>query len=744
MNNLPAPFPSGKKEPTLPISFEQRPQLSSDHLTSPLMDIWRIIYLRRWLITAIMVAAIGMALLLYNVLPETYQARSRVQIDRAPEASTDLEGEIGGNATYNWEFYETQYELLKSRRLAMKVVDALSLDENAAFVGVENSGDGEAAESRRRAVAIGKVMGGTTVSPIPNSSIVDITYTGEDPAIAADIANALADEYVDMDLEQRYQAAQNVRTFLAERLEEARGKLEASEREAAAYARGKGLVSTQTGAEDDGSGSIRAGTLRNLNNELASATARRIAAEAELRSNRGGQASSTALSDGAVSDIRTQRATISAELSKLESDFGPEYPRVRALRSQLAELDRTLARERSSIGSSVTSRLRDAYDQALREETALRQRVANAKGELLNEQQQEIGLNIIRRDIDQQRELYDGLLERYKIVGVAGASSANRISIVDRAEVPGGPASPNLFLLLTGFLIAGVLASAALVFVLDQMRRSRLTPADISGKLGVPLIGQTPLIGGPGKKDSPEALGARNALAESYFSALTTMRFMSEHGMPKSMLVTSSKQYEGKTTTTMALANDLASTGANVLLVDGDLRSPSIHKYAGQPLDRGLTDYLVGRASLDELVFHREGEKLSFLFTGTPPMDPARLLSTDRFTQLLTDAAEMFDYVLVDGPPVLGLADACLLARQCAGTVFVVESNKTPAPMARNALQRLMDVNARVIGTLITKFDAQRDTYGYGYGYGYGETYGYGDETRAALGTDEPADADGR
>ena len=730
MNTLPTPLrPGGSGRvvgPTLPLRIDA-PPAGDAALSSPLLDLWSMVWRHRWLILAILAGALLLGFYYSKTMVRPYVATARIQIDRAPVGDVTIDTGTTADTVFDYEFFETQYELLKSRRLAEKVVDALALDEDAGFL----VGDDEEARAslsswtgeQRYNAAVGRVRGGTSVSPVADSRIVDLQYAAMDPERAAQIANALAEQYVDMDLEQRFEATQSIRAFLSERLEEARVKLEESEREAATYARERGLVSTIQSTAGR-SGSVRADTLTSLNTALAEATARRIAAEAQLRANGGGEAASVSLQNGAIGTLRKDRALLAAELGKLESDFGPEYPAVAALRAQISDLDDSIAREQAFVNSGVSSRMRDSYREAQRAESSLRAQVAAAKSDLLGEQSEEIGLNIIQRDIDTQRQLYDGLLERFKAVGVAGASSANRVSIVDRAMPPGGPSGAGLSLILTISLALGMAVAAGLVFLLDQVRRSRLTPDDIGAKLGLPLIGQTPKIEDRSRRSIPAA--QRLALSESYFSALTALQFQPEHGMPRSTLVTSSRQYEGKTTTSLSLARDLASTGARVLLVDADLRSPSIHSHHGQPLDRGLSDLLRGRVAAQDVLHAAETENLTLMFAGTPPPNPAQLLSSDRFGVVIEEMLGLFDYVIVDGPPVLGLADAPLLARAVEGTVFVIESNKTPARTARSAIERLVAVDARIVGALITKFDARRDGYGYGYGYGYGEQYGYG------------------
>ncbi|WP_265562423.1 GumC family protein [Sphingomicrobium arenosum] len=715
-------------QPSIPISFDERSEVGS-----PFIDLFMLAWRHRYLILAVMGASVAIGLLVTATATRMYSSSVSVQIERAPAQAVQVEG-LGADRTTDWEFFETQYELLKSRRLAEMVVDELALEEDARFLGGPDADPAsldELSVDDRRDAAIMGVMGGLDVRPVNNSSMVTVGYTARHPEDAARVANAIAEQYIEMDLEQRFEATAKAREFLAGRLEEVRAKLEESEQQAADYARRNGLVAGHGLSGDASETTIDAATLARLNMALTQATAERVQAETIFRANRGGRAAAEALGNETINRLRSQRAETRAELSKLESDFGPEYPAVKALREQIAEFDRQIDTEQARVGTSIGADLQDDYRQALAAEQALRAQVANAKSAVLDEQQSGIGLKIIQRDIDTNRELYDGLLQRYKEIGVAGAASANRITIVDEAKAPQFPSSPNALMNMILSLFVGTVICVGVIFWYDQLRRARLTPDDLSQKLGVPLVGQTPkLVAVPGRKVSDDK---RLALAESYYSALTTIKFSSEAGVPRSLFVTSSRQYEGKSTSTLSLARDLASTGAKVLLVDGDLRSPSVHSLINAPLDRGLSDYLAGRAQFAELVHASEIENLSVMFAGTPPARPAQLLSGGGVAAVIEEALEYFDHVVIDGPPVLGLADAPLIARCTEGTLFIVESNRTPAATARAALDRLHAVNACIIGALLTKFDEQRDGYGYGYGerYGYG-SYGYGPAGKAA------------
>ncbi|MFL6733837.1 MAG: polysaccharide biosynthesis tyrosine autokinase [Sphingomicrobium sp.] len=322
--------------------------------------------------------------------------------------------------------------------------------------------------------------------------------------------------------------------------------------------------------------------------------------------------------------------------------------------------------------------------------------------------------------MDTNRALYEALLQRFKEVGVAGGIGTNNISIIDRALVPGAPFKPNLPLNVLLGVIVGLMLGALTAFILEQLEEAAVLPADFQRKLGVPLLGATPKLATTG--DVQEALReSKSALSESYFSILTSIQFSTTHGAPSTILMTSSQAGEGKSTTSLALAQGLAAVGARVLLIDGDMRNPSLHKALGRPLSAGLSNLLTGHGEMEELIQQTPTPNLWLMMAGQVPPNPAELLSTDAVDRILAKARGQFDHVVIDGPPVLGLADAPLLSRAAEGTVLVLEAQRTRATQARHAIDRILAVRGNVIGAVLTKFDMAGSGYGYGYDYGYGE-----------------------
>lgn len=756
MTEVPAARPQGVPispwEERLPALHETHDQqgLAEPH-ESVIRQYWRIVYRHRWIVLASLAACLALALLVSMLTQREYTAMSRIEIAREAANVIELGGVDNEQSGFaNLEFYQTQYALLKSRSISEAVVRSLDLPNDFSFLSDYDESGVEALKAlpreRRFALATDKVNENTIVSPVRGSGIVDVGYQAPDPAVAARVANEISEKFIETNLSRRFEATAYARKFLQNRLNAVRGRLEESERRATAYARGQGLIAVVSPSGEGAREQLLINAeLAQLSSQLADARAAREKAEGDYRGNAGGNAAERSLSNIAVNELRRQRGTLSAELQKLESDFGPEYPRVQALRKQLAELNEQIAQEEAVVRSGVNRDIYDRYRQALATEQGLQRRVDQLKTAVLDQQQRAIQLNIIQRDVDTNRALYDALLQRFKEVGVAGGIGTNNVSVVDPALPPDKPSSPNLPLNVALGLLLGCFLGVGAAFVLEQLSESVILPTEFQRKLGIPLLGSTPAVKGevrnkllwfnrPAENDQTPLLQSRQAegssaknallhssseLAEAYFSILTALQFSTIKGTPQTISVTSSQAGEGKSTTAVAIARSLASIGARVLLIDGDLRSPSLHRWFGMQASRGLSELLTRKADLMELVHECDSTGLSVLLAGTIPPNPSELLASGALERALKVGLEDFEHIIIDTPPVLGLSDAPQIAQATEGTVFVVEAGRTRASEARHAVDRLLQVRAHIVGAVLTKLDSRSSGYGYGYSYNY-------------------------
>lgn len=728
MNDMNFPRGGALAAPSSPEGIDGRP-LREGSARVPLLTQYLLIARRRkWLILGSVIAALVIGLIVTLLMTPKYTATTTLEIQRENMNIVKVEGVEPESNAVDMEFYQTQYGLLRSDSLARRVATDLRLTETPDFYalfgareaddwfqnGRPRRGSSTPEERARKAAEI--LLDNVEINPIRLSRLVEVRYTSPDPALSARIVNAWTKHFIESTLQRRFEATSYARQFLEQRLAQLRVRLDESERALVAYASQQGIINlpATTGSDGQSSGerSILADNLASLNQELGSATADRVRAESRLRA--AGGSVQEGIQNDAISGLRQRRAELAAEYSKLLVQFEPEYPSVRALQSQIQQLDRSIAREESRVENS----LEEGYRASARRESELQGRVDALKGDLLDLRRRSIQYNIYQRDVDTNRQLYDGLLQRYKEIGVAGGVGANNIAVVDSAGVPENPSSPRLALNLLIALLAGLVIGAGLALAAEQIDEAIADPGEVENALNLPLLGAVPRVA---DNDPIEALTDRKSPAsEAYLSVQTNLAFSTDHGVPKSLAVTSTRPGEGKTTTSYAIATSLARTGRRILLIDSDMRSPSLHHLVDIPNTRGLSNYLAGEDNIAALVTPSSTEGLTLLPAGPQPPNAAELLTSERLPKLIQELLRQYDSVIFDAPPVMGLADAPLLGSQVEGVVFVLESHGTRTSMARLAVSRLAAAQAHILGVVLTKFEVKRAHYGYGYDYGYG------------------------
>ena len=429
------------------------------------------------------------------------------------------------------------------------------------------------------------------------------------------------------------------------------------------------------------------------------------------------------LQNPSIQRLTEQRAIMDAEYRQKLSIFQADYPEMVRLRAQIEEADSQIR----TLAGNIRSSIRSQYEIAANQERSLQAQVRGLEGDVLDLRDRSIQYNILQRELDTTRTLYEALLQRYKEVGVTGGVTANNISIVDSATPPKVPSKPNMLLnmLLAALLGLGLGVLAALI--LEALDETLATPDDVEAKLGVPVLGVVPLLGN-GETPTAALADIRSGFSEAYYSLRTALQFSTPDGAPSSLLVTSARPAEGKSTTAYAVALNLARVGKRVLLVDGDLRNPSMHRIVGVENERGMSNLLSGSADLATVVQPTSQENLFFIPCGPLPPNPAELWGGDRLHQFLAEARGNFDHVVFDGPPVLGFADAPMLAAAVSGVLFALEARGTRRGQARGALRRIQVGRAHLLGAVLTKFSARSTSYG---GYDYAYDYHYGTEPEA-------------
>lgn len=697
--------------------------LSFAELQQKLLWLFNAVWRSRWIMLAVVLAALVLGAVATLLTTPLYTATASLQIDQQTERVLGTEDEQPAAAFQDAErFLQTNIEVLKSRATAVRVAQSLNLLSGNDFI--EQMGaraESDMPEPERREAILGLLDKSLGVDLPRNSRVARINFRSPDPALSARVANAYADNFITGNLQRKFNSTSYARSFLEKQLVPARERLETSERELIAYARRAGLIDTQ-GTEGDAkstnSNSITIYSLTSLNSAYAAATANRIAAEQRLRvaqrSPNGALAES--YNNMGIQHLYEVRAGRIADLQDELKRHKGDYPTVIRAKAAIAELTQQMDKMNADIRRSITNQ----YDTARQQEIALAAEVSRMKTEALAEKDRSVQYNTLRRDMDSNRSMYEALLQRYKEVSAASGISANNVSVVDRAEPPIIPTSPRLGLNMVIAMLLGLLMASA-VAILRELLDDRVQNAvDVETKFGLPALGMVPQFSSGGKVDT-ELSTARSVISEAYHSIATAVLLSSAKAAPKILMLTSAQSGEGKSSSAIGLSSAFARLNKRTLLIECDLRRPSLNGKIGEMSRKtagtGLSEFLAGQTLLPGIHSHSK-LRFDYLLAGAIPPDPIELLGSPAFTALLRDLAGQYDQIILDAPPVLGLADAPILASRSDALIFIVEANRSHRGRAKSALSRIRRFDVAVIGTILTKV-IPNSRLGYGYDLEY-------------------------
>lgn len=681
------------------------------------MDFWgafRIVYNRKLMILAIVILGVIATAIL--TLRETPMYRAAATIEVQAKETQILEGSsVGPTVVADSEYMATQYSLLRSRSLAERVAESLNLTSNQRF------SDPNADRETRLRQAIGGVMGSLMVTPAGRSRIVEITYESSHADDAAMIANAVVDQFIQGSLERKYDTTEYARNFLEERLVVAEAALEDAERRLVEYAMAEDIVDIGDAA---GVGTLDVNSLVALNDELSIAQGERLRVEQRYLETTTGSTSQVFLESEDLKRLRAVKSTLRAEYQEMLGTFKADYPDMVKLRARIDALDVEIEEERQAIVLASEG----AFRAAVARENSLLARIDELKDDVQQERGRRIDYTILQREVDTTRSQHEALLQRLKEVSIADGVGSSQVSIVDRAIVPGAPFSPNLNSSLIRAFIMSLALGIAIAFILNYLDDSIRTPEDVKNKLGLNSLGVIPKVKGRAASMTTAIENPRSPLSEAFFSARTAIALSTNAGAPRSIAVTSTRAGEGKSTAALALGLSFARGGQKVLVIDADMRKPSIVASAEQTT--GLHGILTEEHPWADQVVSSVVDQLDMLPCGAIPDSPAELLASVRFAYLLEDVMEDYDVVIVDSPPVLGFADAPIICSRCEAALVLIESGGVRKNAVTRTLERLLFANANIIGAVLTKFDAKKAGQGsseYYYAYG-GGSYNYGHE----------------
>ena len=718
-----------------------------------LLDYWHTVSKRRWVVLSCLLIVFTTVAIGTLKQKPTYGGTVLVEINNEQPNVLNFKEVLQISSVDVDSYRETQFRVLQSRTLADRVVQDLQLYRHPEFYrqqrlfglferdpetipAASDTGPPDLSSEAYRS-SVKHLMDVVEVAPVRRSNLVEVYFYSHDPQLAARVANQLAADYIEQNLQVKWDETIKASEWLSNQLVGLKGKLEKSEDALQAYAQAHSILFVE-----DRKNLVNA-RLEQLQTEYTKAQADRFQKESLYSLVQAGKVQDLpgVLSNNLIQELSVRLAELERDYAQQTAIVKPDYPKAVQLRKQIDALQASLETQKKALVQNIV----DEYRSAMAREKYLAEAVDAQKKEVNDIAEKSIQYNILKREVDTNKQLYDGLLQRLKEAQVSAGLKASNIRIVDAAEVPRRPVRPRVVLNLGIGFILGLGLGIGLAFFQDYLDKSLKTPDEVETLVRLPSLGVIPAFAalGAGKAPGTGLMSRRGATAQmapavqtspasiEAFRSLRTSILLSANPVPKLILITSAFPGEGKTSTTINLGATLASLGSKVVIVDCDMRRPACHRSTGVENKPGFVQCLTGHVDLAEALLPVPGvENLSVIPCGPIPPNPAEILSSPMAGELFQRLRSQFEYVLVDSPPLLSVADSRILSTLTDAVVLVVRAYETSYDVVRRARALLYGAGARILGVALNNVDFRRDGYGYDYyrryGYGYGSGYGYG------------------
>lgn len=702
----------------------------------------KILLRNKWLIILSVILCLAGGYYVANKTKPVYSATAKVLADPY-QPNADREEQYIASAMV-FLFFETQYEIIRSRAIAESVVDRLDLvaytrkkqAENAPalnivkeakkyvkdLLNIKTEKEVPLTDEELRQLLAEQIASNVKVSGGTRNQIITVSYEADNPKLAADIINAIADVYIEFGLTTRLNEVKNRQGWLTTQYEQLQKNLEESERRVQEYRETQGLIGSyeqRTMANNQ---------LQNLNTSLVIAQTElsklqeEVTFAREIRSGARDYSSiAQVMQNYAIEALTKDVATAQNNVDELFERYGEKHPKMIAARADLRSVKRNLELE----VAKVIDQIENEYQLAEMQVTNIKRLIQQTKSEVQNVQDENATLLSLEREVENNRRIYESFQSRLLEANVRGEINASNIHIIDRATIPKKPISPNVNKIMILSAMAGVVLGLALTLLRELSHNTFRTPDAVEEKLSIPVLGITPYVKDKNKA-APEKQykdDSRSTFAESINTIRTGLIFSNIDKPPKTVLITSATGSEGKSTLALNLAYAYSQLG-KTLLLEVDLRKPSLNKNLGRENSQGLTDIIAGTVTaFSDAVVHDNDGQLSILPCGTIPHNPMELLQSEKFETLLSGLKTKYSYIVLDGPPTLPVSDSCVIGSKVDGVIVAVRAEKTKIKVAKEAVARLKKLGSNVIGSVLTVAEPSKMSY-YGDHYYAGEYYG--------------------
>lgn len=694
---------------------------------------WFVVHYR-WLIAACLITGIVSGVFFTFLQTPKYLATAQMEIQTASaKVIEDLEVVA---ASTDFRVFETTREKMRSRDLARRVAYELDLANKADFLapaptfslsnilrritGSTPQLEFEDISPEGRANLANAILrANLSVELRRNTSLLEVSFSHPLPQFAESVTNQFVRSYIDQNVDKRSETSGLARQFIEEQVVETKEKLQESEKELVAYAQKEGI--TLTGNDT----SLVSENISEINKAMSAAVQERLDVERLVQQidNDNAAILPDVFKSESIQTNKQKIAGLKATYQEKLSTLKPDFPEMVQLRAQFNELQNQIDLEIGAIAKSTKL----GYQQILEKETALKEELLDLERRQSEFQQKNIQYTILKREVDSNRVQYESLIGKLNEVGVGSELRSSNASIVDPAVRPNSPYSPRLSINLGLAVALFAMLAAGIILILELLNNTFSTPDQIESEIKLSVLGIIPKV--PEASIVDELDDPQSGLSEAYRTLRTSLQFSGTDSGLRTICVTSPEPSEGKSTTSLAIAKNFANLGKKVLLIDGDLRKPKLHRLLNCDNVIGLSNLLtnVVRAGggIDSLFQPTNHHNLTLLTSGTIPPNPADVLMSPRMGLLLQSCKQRYDLTVIDLPPVIGLSDAPILARQTDGTLFVIGTKQSSRKSATNALKRLRSAGANVVGVAMTKFSVDNLDYNYAYRYMQSNYYAY-------------------
>lgn len=735
------------------VELQDSKELHEQEVKLDFVEYWKSITKRKWTILAFALAVAVVTAAIAFVMTPVYSSSVTLLIDTTKSKVVQID-EVYGGFSDNRDYYTTQVEIIKSPDVALKTITKLKLWEYPEFdprikeeslltkflvsIGYSDSAPKKWDDESLAKAVLSKFTKQLKIEPIRLSLLAKISFESTDKALAAKVANTLANVYIDSDLDIRFQMTQRASTWLQERMNAVREKLDVSEKQLQAYRDQAGIVDVKSAAQSGAGKQIEEVTQRLVETRLRRAEAENAYNQIKNAA-KGADLSSlpAVVRNSVVGDAIKQQSEAERKLSEISQRYGQEHPRYVQAEGEVKTARENVRRQVDTVVQSVTRE----YEVARGTERMLESTLNQAKGSIQNINKKEFQLNILEREVDANKQIYDLFLKRMKETNISSDLQNPIARIIDVAKESNAPIKPQKIQMTSIAFVLGMLIAIGASLLIDLLDNTLKSTADVETKLKHPLLTTLPLLD---RKEADRTSSAHMFLddprciySESIRTARTGILLSAIDLNNKIVLVTSSVPGEGKTTFSINLAVAHSHT-KKTLLIDADMRRPAVGKGLDlEPNAKGLSDLVAGTATLAECAKTVTGTDLHVITAGTSVVQPLELILSQRFKDTIAELSKIYEIIVIDSPPVELVSDALVLSKMATGVVYVVKALDTPYQLAKKGLMRIRRSEGKILGIVLNHLDFKKAEKYYGEYSGYGkygyDKYGYGDNYGAKV-----------